>query len=57
VIARTSVTRETCRDLGDAVFAFFCTNNAVVLTTNLRDHEPLAKAIGKKAEKPVRDGL
>jgi hypothetical protein len=46
------VTRETCRDLGDAIFAFFCPNNAVVLTTNLRDHEPLAKAIGKKAEKP-----
>jgi hypothetical protein len=46
------VTRETCRDLGDAVFAFFCPNNAVVLTTNLRDHEPLARAIGKKAKKP-----
>lgn len=46
------VTRETCRDLGDAIFAFFCPNNAVVLTTNIRDHEPLAKAIGKKAEKP-----
>jgi hypothetical protein len=24
----------------------------VVLTTHLRDHEPEAKAIGKKAEKP-----
>jgi hypothetical protein len=46
------VTRETCRDLGDAIFAFFCPSNAVVLTTNLGDHEPLANAIGKKAEKP-----
>ena len=46
------VSRETCRDLGDAIFAFFCPDNAVVLTTNLRDHDPLAKAIGKKAESP-----
>ncbi len=46
------VTRETCRDLGDAIFAFFCPKNAVVLTTNIKDHEPLAAAIGKKAEKP-----
>jgi hypothetical protein len=44
--------REACRDLGDAVFAFFCPDDAVILTTNLRDHEPLARAIGKRAEKP-----
>jgi hypothetical protein len=46
------VTREICRDLGDAIFAFFCPDDAVVLTTNLRDHGPLAEALGKKAEKP-----
>jgi len=46
------VTREACRALGDAIFAFFCPENAVVLTTNLRDHERLAKSIGKMAEKP-----
>jgi hypothetical protein len=46
------VTREICSDLGDAIFAFFCPETAIVLTTNLRDHEPLAKALGKKAEKP-----
>jgi hypothetical protein len=46
------VNRETCRDLGDAIFAFFCPTSAVILTTNLRDHEPLAKSIGKRAEKP-----
>jgi hypothetical protein len=46
------VDRETCRNLGDAIFAFFCPPKAVILTTNLRDHEPLAKSIGKKAEKP-----
>lgn len=44
--------RETCRDLGDAVFAFFCPKDAVILTTNLRDHQPLAASLGKKAEKP-----
>lgn len=46
------VNRETCRDLGDAIFAFFCPRTAVILTTNLRDHQPLAKSIGKKAESP-----
>lgn len=49
---KEKVSRETCCDLGDAIFAFFCPKDAVVLTTNLRDHEPLAKSVGKKAEKP-----
>ncbi len=44
--------REDCRRLGDAVFAFFCPHDAVILTTNIRDHQPLAKAAGKRAEKP-----
>jgi hypothetical protein len=47
-----SVDRGMCRDLGDIIFAFFCPENAVVLTTNLKDHQPLAEALGKKAEKP-----
>jgi hypothetical protein len=46
------VAKETCQHLGDAIFAFFCPPDAVVLTTNLRDHVPLAKALGKSAEKP-----
>jgi hypothetical protein len=46
------VNRETCRSLGDAIFAFFCPQTAIILTTNLRDHGPLAQSIGKKAEKP-----
>lgn len=44
--------RDSCRALGDAIFAFFCPDDAVILTTNLRDHEPLAKAVGKRAEGP-----
>lgn len=43
---------EACRSLGDAVFAFFCPDDSVVLTTNMRDHKPLADAIGKRAEEP-----
>jgi hypothetical protein len=49
---KEKVDRDTCRALGDAIFAFFCPKSAVVLTTNLRDHEPLAEAIGKTAEQP-----
>jgi hypothetical protein len=44
--------RESCRALGDAIFAFFCPEDAVVLTTNVRDHEPLARAVGKRAVAP-----
>jgi hypothetical protein len=44
--------REECRWLGDAVFAFFCPQDAIILTTNLRDHRPLARAIAKSAERP-----
>jgi hypothetical protein len=44
--------REQCRWLGDAVFAFFCPQDAIILTTNIGDHQPLAKAIGKSAKKP-----
>ncbi len=44
--------REQCRGLGDAVFAFFCPTDAVILTTNIGDHKRLATAIGKRAVKP-----
>jgi hypothetical protein len=41
-----------CRRLGDAVFAFFCPDDSVILTTNVRDHTLLAGALGKSAETP-----
>jgi hypothetical protein len=47
---RRQVTDKICRALGDAVFALFCPKDAVVLTTNLKDHRPLAQALGKDAE-------
>jgi hypothetical protein len=41
-----------CRKLGDAFFALYAPNDAVILTTNIKDHLPLAKALGKQAEFP-----
>lgn len=38
-----------CRNLGDAVFSLLAPAGATVLTTNLRDHKPLAQALGKRA--------
>lgn len=47
-----SLTNHPCRALGDAVITFFAPPGSVILTTNLRDHEPLAAALGKRAESP-----
>jgi hypothetical protein len=41
-----------CRALGDAVFAFLAPSDSTILTTNVRDIEPLAKALGKPVERP-----
>ena len=49
---KRKVDDKTCRALGDAVFAFFAPSDAVVLTTNLKDHGPLAEALGKRAITP-----
>jgi hypothetical protein len=49
---RQPMTEEMCRSLGDVVFAFFCPTDDVILTTNVRDHEPLARALGKSVEAP-----
>jgi hypothetical protein len=44
---------QACRDLGDAVFAFLAPADATILTTNLKDHRPLADALGKRVENPI----
>ena len=44
--------REDCRALGDAYFALFAPADADILTTNLKDHRPLAEALGKTAVSP-----
>lgn len=41
-----------CRHLGDAIFAFFAPQDSVILTTNKKDHEPLAQALGKTVDTP-----
>lgn len=46
------ITNDMCRNLGDAIFAFFAPADAVILTTNVADHQPLAQALGKTAEAP-----
>lgn len=38
---------DNCRGLGDAYFALNCPKNATILTSNQRDHAPLATALGK----------
>lgn len=43
-----------CRALGDAYFAIMCPPGSVVVTTNLVDHEPLAKSVGKTAINPKK---
>jgi hypothetical protein len=50
VLARTpkkSFDNDNCRGLGDAYFALNCPKNATILTSNQRDHTPLAEALGK----------
>lgn len=49
---KTSLTSDDCRGLGDVVFAFLCPKDAVILTTNIRDHEPLARSLKKQVVSP-----
>lgn len=47
------IQNQVCRNLGDAVFALQCPPDAKVLTTNDRDHRPLAEALGKEVITPA----
>jgi hypothetical protein len=49
---KVDITDEKCRDLGDAIFVALAPDDAVILTTNVRDHALLANAIGKKVKAP-----
>jgi hypothetical protein len=44
--------RRDCQMLGDAFFAIFAPEDTDILTTNLKDHAPLAAALGKNAVAP-----
>lgn len=52
LLAKRPMTEKMCDDLGDAIFAFFAPSDSVILTTNTRDFEPLAEALGKPVERP-----
>lgn len=49
---KTPLGNNDCRALGDAIFAFFAPVDAVILTTNIKDHEPLARSLGKSVISP-----
>jgi hypothetical protein len=48
----SQITPEQCRAIGDAYFALRCPSTAELTTTNVKDIEPLATAIGKKTRRP-----
>ena len=52
LVRNRPLTDQMCRSLGDVVFAFLAPSDSVILTTNEKDHRPLADALGKKVEKP-----
>lgn len=47
------VPHKLCRAIGDAAFAFLCPAGGVMLTTNARDHMPLADAVGVSVITPT----
>lgn len=54
---RKSFDNDNCRGLGDAYFALNCPKDATILTSNQRDHVPLAEALGKSVtEYKWKDG-
>jgi hypothetical protein len=49
----TAMGRGECRDFGDAYFPLFCPKDTVIVTTNIRDIEPMATKLGVGVDKPV----
>ena len=47
-----SFSDQDCKAIGDAAFAFLAPPDVTILTTNLKDIEPLAVALGKTAHRP-----
>jgi len=43
---------DRCRALGDAVFAVLCAPGGTIVTTNTKDHDPLARALNKSVRRP-----
>jgi hypothetical protein len=51
-VPKQKLSPKQCIALGDALFAFFCPADSTILTTNIKDVDPLAEAIGKRTEAP-----
>lgn len=49
---KQQINDKECRAIGDAAYAFYLPDDGVVLTTNTKDHEPLAQALGRGAVSP-----
>lgn len=49
-LPKFQITEKVCKDLGDAIFSFFCPSDAAILTTNVKHHQPLAQSINKQVE-------
>jgi hypothetical protein len=49
---KQQINDKECRAIGDAAYAFYLPDDGVVLTTNTKDHKPLAQALGKDAVTP-----
>ena len=48
------MTRKECRRFGDAYFVLFCPTDAVIVTTNVRDIEPMASELGISVDRPAK---
>lgn len=50
--AHTQMNQKDCRRFGDAYFVLYCPPDAVILTTNTRDIEPMAATLGIATDRP-----
>ena len=50
---KAKMSEKDCDSLGDAILTFLAPADATILTTNLSDFDPLAKALGKTAQSPA----
>lgn len=49
---KTKITESICRSFGDLYFSLSCPNDSFILTTNIKDHKPLASSLNKTAKTP-----
>jgi hypothetical protein len=52
LVSEGKLTHSDCQYLGDAVFTLLAPNGYVIMTTNVKHHRPMARAVGKDAVYP-----